>query len=338
MGLANLDQSTISVAMCTYNGARFLPGQLDSICKQTILPAELVIQDDGSSDDTAGIVARFASKVPFPVRFVVNAQRKGPARNFEACIVRCTGDIVILTDQDDIWLPDRIERTIAAYKDARVTFTYADAPLIDDRDALIGRTIFATVPVRRADRHRLAMGGNLLPLILRYGVLYGATMSIRRDVIQAASPFPEGWSHDEWLSLVGAAMGCAVCMMPVMHYRQHDTQVIGAGVAGVQAILVRARHHSVDFYNADRARYEAAVRTAGESPLLTSALRPYLAKKYQFLLSRQAVQKGGLAAIRQSLINILQGNYGLYAGGLRSIAKDLALASRNSLVLGNNTP
>lgn len=329
MGHAKMDGLSVSVAMCTYNGVRFLPAQLDSISRQTHLPGELVIQDDGSNDGTAELIERFGRNAPFPVRFQVNPQRKGPARNFEACLARCAGDVVVLTDQDDIWLPDRIERTVAAYHDAAVTFTYADAPLVDDAGTLLGRTIFATVPVRSADRSLLAKGGDLMPLILRYGVLYGATMSIRREIFDAAAPFPSGWSHDEWLSLVGAAIGRAACMAPVMQYRQHSAQVVGAGAGGIQAILTGARHHSSSFYEAERLRYEVAMQAAGNSSILTTALRPHLERKHRFLLARQQIQQGGIGSLAQSVRQVFRGNYTRFASGFRSFAKDASIAFRS---------
>ncbi len=334
MGHAKMDGLSVSVAMCTYNGVRFLPAQLDSISRQTHLPGELVIQDDGSNDGTAELIERFGRNAPFPVRFQVNQQRKGPARNFEACLARCTGDVVVLTDQDDIWLPDRVERTVAAYHDAAVTFTYADAPLVDDAGTLLGRTIFATVPVRSADRSLLAKGGDLMPLILRYGVLYGATMSIRREIFDAAAPFPSGWSHDEWLSLVGAAIGRAACMAPVMQYRQHSAQVVGAGAGGIQAILTGARHHSSSFYEAERLRYEVAMQAAGHSSILTTALRPHLERKHLFLLARQQIQQGGIGSLSQSVRQVFRGNYTQFASGFRSFAKDASIAFRAMTGIG----
>jgi hypothetical protein len=334
MGHAKMDGLSVSVAMCTYNGVHFLPTQLDSISRQTHLPGELVIQDDGSNDGTPELIERFGRDAPFPVKFEVNPQRKGPARNFEACLARCAGDVIVLTDQDDIWLPDRVERTVAAYHDADVTFTYADAPLVDDRGIPLGRTIFATVPVRSQDRSLLAKGGNLMPLILRYGVLYGATMSIRRDILDAAAPFPSGWSHDEWLSLVGAAIGHAACMAPVMQYRQHSAQVVGAGIGGIQAILEGARQHSNSFYDAERLRYEAAMQAAAHSQILMRALRPSLEKKYKFLLARQQIHQGGIGGIIQSVREALKGSYAEFASGFRSFAKDASVALRSTTGIG----
>ena len=93
----------VSVAMATYNGGRHLREQLDSIARQTFLPAELVICDDGSTDDTLEVARRFATEAPFPVSIDPHGQRLGYNKNFVRAIQQCSGDIVALCDQDDAW-------------------------------------------------------------------------------------------------------------------------------------------------------------------------------------------------------------------------------------------
>src|SRR5262245_49520236 len=108
----------LSVALCTYNGARFLHDQLSSIARQSSLPHELVICDDRSSDNTVAIIERFALGAPFPVRWQVNATNLGSTKNFELAISRCHGDVIALSDQDDIWQRDKlaqIERVLLQF-------------------------------------------------------------------------------------------------------------------------------------------------------------------------------------------------------------------------------
>jgi len=107
----------VSVAMCTYNGQRFLHQQLQSLLDQTVRPDELVVCDDGSSDDSLMVVEAFAVSAPFFVRVIRNSQNLGYIRNFEQAISRCTGDLVFLCDQDDVW--DR--RKIETLRDVFVT-------------------------------------------------------------------------------------------------------------------------------------------------------------------------------------------------------------------------
>ncbi|MFL5505263.1 MAG: glycosyltransferase, partial [Gemmatimonadales bacterium] len=104
----------VSVVLCTYNGARYLPEQLDSLARQSLPPTELVVRDDDSTDETASLVAAFAERAPFPVRWTCNAERLGPTRNFGAAIADATGEFVALCDQDDVWLPEKLERVVGA--------------------------------------------------------------------------------------------------------------------------------------------------------------------------------------------------------------------------------
>ena len=112
--------NTVSVVMCTYNGAsRHLREQLDSIFSQTVLPLEIVVQDDGSTDSTMAVLDEYARKAPRGVAFRVyrNAVQKGINRNFFSAMRRAEGDLIAVCDQDDIWLPDKIEVQAAAMAD-----------------------------------------------------------------------------------------------------------------------------------------------------------------------------------------------------------------------------
>src|SRR5580698_1985958 len=98
----------LSVALCTYNGERFLPEQLASIREQSRLPDELVICDDASADQSVAIATRFAERAPFPVRIEANSRNLGSTPNFARAIELCNGDAIVLSDQDDVWLPDKL--------------------------------------------------------------------------------------------------------------------------------------------------------------------------------------------------------------------------------------
>ena len=94
----------ISVAMCTYNGGKYLREQLISIAKQARLPDELIVCDDVSNDATLQILNEFQKMAPFPIRIHRNGVRLGVTKNFEQAIALCNGDIIALSDQDDVWM------------------------------------------------------------------------------------------------------------------------------------------------------------------------------------------------------------------------------------------
>jgi glycosyltransferase involved in cell wall biosynthesis len=100
----------VSIAMATYNGERFLQEQLDSLAAQTLLPLELVVGDDGSTDGTLEILERFARRAPFPVHIQKNAPTLGYGENFLSTASRCSGEWIAFCDQDDVWLPHKLEK------------------------------------------------------------------------------------------------------------------------------------------------------------------------------------------------------------------------------------
>ncbi len=104
----------VSIAMATYNGAKYLQEQLDSLAQQDYLPCELIACDDGSSDDTLIILENFAKEAPFPVSTYRNESRLGFADNFLKAASLCRGDWVAFCDQDDVWLPNKLKDAVAA--------------------------------------------------------------------------------------------------------------------------------------------------------------------------------------------------------------------------------
>src|SRR5437660_962846 len=105
-----------SVVMCTYNGARYLQAQLDSIARQSTRPDELVVCDDHSTDDTPEIVRRFGSTAAFPVRVHVNEKNLGIHQNFGRAMSLANADVIFLSDQDDVWEPGKIETFLEVFQ------------------------------------------------------------------------------------------------------------------------------------------------------------------------------------------------------------------------------
>ncbi len=123
----------ISVALATFNGGRYLQEQLDSIRRQTLLPAQVVICDDGSTDNTVEIARRFAAEAPFAVVVDAHGQRLGFTANFVRAIGHCTRQIVALCDQDDVWFDHKLATAFAAFADAAVVAVTHRVQVVDER-------------------------------------------------------------------------------------------------------------------------------------------------------------------------------------------------------------
>lgn len=200
----------ISIAMATYNGAKYLQEQLDSFVAQTRQPDELVVCDDGSTDSTLEILEAFRQQAPFVVRIYLNEMNLGYVRNFEKALTLCTGDIIFLSDQDDVWLCKKIElmaATLAISTDIFVLQT--DMVLADENMNPTPHTQLGNI---------LALGHS--PEIF----LSGCGTAIRKVWLELALPIPsELAAHDNWIHRLALALGVrALHEPPLQIYRRHS--------------------------------------------------------------------------------------------------------------------
>jgi len=218
----------VSVAMCTYNGSRFLPEQLGSIAAQTRLPDELVVCDDGSSDATPQIIEDFASSVAFPVRFFRNSRNLGSTKNFEQAIGLCTGDLIALCDQDDIWLPEKLARQAEMLeRDPALGGVFSDAELVDDKSRLIGKRLWQ-VGFFTAGRQKSFSVGSGASVLLNRNVVAGATLMVRAALRAQWLPIPQPWHHDGWIAwMLLLYSKLEFDQNQLIRYRLHENQQTG---------------------------------------------------------------------------------------------------------------
>lgn len=220
-------QAKISVAMCTYNGERFLPQQLDSIAKQTRLPDELVVCDDGSTDQTVEMIRSFAASANCSVKVFTNQKNVGFIANFERAIQLCTGDLIALCDQDDSWYPLRLEHAeqeFAAHPEVGLVFS--DADIIDDQDQSTGMRLWQNFGFVGERKRRLLAGDYTVFAKNRF--VTGATVMFRGRLRESCLPIGSGWLHDEWIAATAAAVaGVSPIASPLIRYRQHSSQQVG---------------------------------------------------------------------------------------------------------------
>jgi len=253
---------TISVVMATYNGARFLPQQLDSIAAQSMLPDELIVGDDLSSDATATIIHEFARRNPrIDVRLEMNAQRLGSTANFEAAVRRCRGDIVVFADQDDEWLPQRIERlTSALENDSQASYAFSDGVLMDGAGQTISGSLFSIIDFSSHER-ALFSRGQALRVLMRRNVVTGATLAVRRSALNALLPFEPGWIHDYYIAVALETLAHgALVNEPLIRYRLHADQQVGMARPSFAAALAYARKQDEAQCVAEAEKFESISR------------------------------------------------------------------------------
>lgn len=234
------DPLTCGVAMCTYNGMPYLEQQLLSLLAQQRVPDQLVIFDDGSNDGTWEFLQSWAKGVSIPVKLHQNAIRQGVVKNFEAAVQALSTDLIFLCDQDDVWLPNKIDLMAKVFEsDPNVLLAHTDAQLVDADAHDLEISLFKALGLSRQDRDLVQAGDAFLVLCSR-NLVTGATAVFRRSLLEMALPFPPCWLHDEWLAILAAATGRVVLLdVQTIQYRQHARNVVGMPVPGFLRNLQR---------------------------------------------------------------------------------------------------
>jgi glycosyltransferase involved in cell wall biosynthesis len=317
---------SISVALCTHNGARYLREQLESILDQTLPPTEIVLSDDASTDATVelarSIVAERGDRAP---AFVVleNDPALGVAANFERAVLACSGEIIALSDQDDLWAPERLAVMSAAFEDRpELLLLHTDALLVDADNEPIGGTLFAALAVTAREK-QLVHSRRAFEALLRRNLVTGATTLFRRSLVGTATPFPRGWVHDEWLAMVAASLdGVDLLDEPLVRYRQHGANQIGATKLSLRGKIGRMTEPRA-------ARNERLLRN---SAVLVRRLDELQARGELLRLARGKLShertRSSLSAVRILRIapivaGLVAGRYGRYSRGPMDALRDL---------------
>ncbi len=206
---------SISVAMATYNGERFLPEMLDSLAAQTRVPDELVIRDDGSEDGTVGLLTAFARRMPFRVDVISGGPRLGYAQNFVEASRACSGGLIFFADQDDSWRPPKLA-TVAQQVRLRRTprAFFHDFALVDDDGAPLSPSYYGLLAER-----------GFPPAVS----LKGCSIAVTRGFVDTWGwPPPGTISHDVWVALLSTAFGQRRNLRePLIDHRLHDANASG---------------------------------------------------------------------------------------------------------------
>ena len=311
----------ISVALCTYNGAKFLEEQLGSIARQTVLPWELVVCDDASSDETLAILKTFSLRAPFPVRLTENSRCIGYVRNFEQAMIRCRGDVVVTCDQDDVWLPNRLARILPGFADPRVGMVVCDAKIVSEGLSDSGQTLWRRTGFRRIFHKWSVKSSDQTRCLLEANPVFGVTMAIRRGDVDQAVPIPTCWPHDNWLSLIAAVTsGITLVDEPLVLYRQHSQQQAPFRLTSNTVKPLP----TFEWCQVVADEYEMLVSRLKTIPSTNQdALSLVVAKTTHLRRRARQKEKGRLMRVLAGLIELVNGGYGRYSNGWRSFARDV---------------
>jgi glycosyltransferase involved in cell wall biosynthesis len=331
------ERPRVSIAMATYNGERFLPEQLESFLTQTRRPDELVVCDDNSTDATLDILREFAARAPFPVRIQPNPARLGWRENFFKAASLCEGDWIAFSDQDDVWLPEKLERCLGALIRSGALLAVHQAEVVDQHLKRLGR-LQPDLP-----RHLPRDPSAWVP----WDIVQGFCMVVSSELFriypwqQRPDDFRcpgQPYSHDGWVVLLSQALGRVTLLHEALClYRQHGGNAVGAPVYDWSKLVRKAPAVGFGAYR-ERARSAltcaryleslADVMAGAGAEKLRAAAASYRRRARLYWWRAQVYHPlhGGLGRLREfTLLNLRAAYRAASLGGLggRSFLKDL---------------
>lgn len=320
--------SNISIAMCTYNGELFLQEQLESIATQTVLPNEVIISDDNSTDATLKILREFQEKNLLNLKIFRNKSRFGYTKNFERAISLCRGSIIFIADQDDVWLPYKLEKIIDVFKKyPKIGYVFSDALIVNEKLQNHGYTMWErisfTMRQRRVFRYR-----DQLEVLLKHNVVTGPTMAFRGELRKLILPIPEKWVHDAWIALLLSAMQQkgAIIEEVLIKYRQHPNQSVGAKKLSFVRQVQKAYHSGSNYFETLSNNFKDILNRLILTNKLKQNNRLLINSKIEHLKARRDMHR---VQHRKRFYwifkELLNNRYQRFSNGWKSAAKDMFL-------------
>ena len=188
-----------------------------------------MVCDDHSTDETAAILEEFRRTAPFSVNVVINPKQMGFVGNFEQAVMMCEGDVIFLSDQDDVWLPEKLAEHEAAYRSRpEVGMVFSDGTIVDSDLASLSASLYEVVGATPKRLGRIAAGRGM-DLFIRRPMAYGCALSIRSDLRPLILPIPPHWTHDTWFqTAISVLAEIQPISRPLILHRQHSKQTVGA--------------------------------------------------------------------------------------------------------------
>ncbi len=257
----------VSIAMTTYNAGPWLAEQLASFTRQTRLPDELVVCDDGSTDGTIEALHAFAEGARFEVRVECNPETLTTTRNFEKAVSLCRGELIFLADQDDVWRPDKIEVMAAelhAHPNAGAVFS--NGRVVDEDCEPLGYNLWDSLWFHGRER-ALVHAGRAAEVFVRHVVAAGTTLAFRSRYREVYLPFPTLHDcHDAWISFsIAGVADVRIVEENLIDYRLHGANQFGLQRFNFREQLGKAREqleigafrHNITFFTTARERFRA---------------------------------------------------------------------------------
>jgi glycosyltransferase involved in cell wall biosynthesis len=330
---------TFSIAICTYNGENFIEEQLESIFSQSRMPDELIIYDDCSSDSTYELIQKYSRRSSITVSLNSNETRVGITENFDKAIKACSGDIIVLSDQDDTWNVNKLSKLEEIFiANSNVGFIVSNAEIVDENLKNMDHDWWRKVNFN-VNNYKKA---NLLESLVVANYFPGATMAFKKCYRSIISPIPKHldpctWLHDGWIAIL-LSQACEVELVPepLIKYRQHENNQIGIKdicldnkflrlLSFIKGQKIYKRDILIDSLEKQKLNFLLVYQRLKENDLLTETAERLLNGKIQHLTQRINLS----SSIHKRIVSVLGElgsiNYHRYSYGISTAIRDILL-------------
>lgn len=237
----------IGVAMCTFNGEKYLKEQLDSILNQTVKVDEIIVCDDKSTDKTLEILEEYSKNNPAIFKVFKNETTLRSVKNFENAISLTTSDYIFLSDQDDIWKANKVEKTVHFFdNNPDLDAVFSNANFINDKSEELPNNLWNSIYF---NSDMVGFDELYKYIVLKRNVVTGATFCFKKEVKDYALPFPElrQFHHDHWMAfLVSQKDKLGFIIEELISYRLHDKQQVGSSLK--ESMIKKFKNKIVENY------------------------------------------------------------------------------------------
>ena len=227
----------VSIVVCTYNGEVYLREQLDSLVNQTWQNLEILITDDRSTDSTVSIAKEFAAR-DSRIKIIINPTNLGYNRNFEQSFYLAKGDLIAVSDQDDIWKPEKIEKMVHLFTSDEILLAHCQSIRFKKE-----------LPIVKTATARRALQGNDVRQLMFFNTISGHNIMFRKKLLEMDGPFPTGVYYDWWLAIIASVFGNITTTNEVLTFhRYHESNLtLGKKDEGKQTReKANERLHTID--------------------------------------------------------------------------------------------
>lgn len=243
---------SVGVIVATYNGEKYIEAQLRSLYEQTRLPDVILVTDAGSSDSTVDICEQFFGVAPgVELRILTNGNTEtalGVVDNFEKGLNALDTDYIFFCDQDDVWMPRKIESVVAHMNETDAALCFSNADVVNGSLQQMGSSLWSSYgfcPEMNGEKHKLYLPGeksSLFSQLLSNNIVTGMTICMRSSLKTILLPFSKHGYHDAWISILASLFVNVVALNEnLVLYRQHDANQEGANRAQKKKNLIQRR-------------------------------------------------------------------------------------------------